>query len=463
MKLCLVSHNFLPEHRAGTEIYTASLAVRLLARGHGVSVFTTEKEISRPHLSVRERDFEGVPVHELVNNLYYESFAETWDEPRIARAFGDFLERERPDLVHFHHLLYLSAGCIEECARRGIPVVFTLHDYWLQCPRFGQRIHSDGSLCRTVESARCGGCLTTFAYAQSPVQRAVGTTVARVRESLGIDLGPLARDAGRWLGGRGDTGASAAELEATPRARELAREVEARHEGLRARVVPHVARFLSPSRFLLEELRAWGIPEERSRHLATGMDLELPERGPRPARGLRFAYVGSLVPVKGVHVLLEAWALVEPALRDGSTLSVFGPAQHEAAYVRELRRRAPEVGATLAGPLEREAVGRTLCETDVLCVPSIWFENAPLVVFEATRARTAVLASELGGLAEMVRPGANGWHFRHGDAGDLARRMTELLREPARLDALEFDRVRVPTVDEQVSEIEAVYREVLDA
>ena len=42
MKLCLVSHNFLPDHKAGTEIYTATLAERLLARGHLVRVFTTE-------------------------------------------------------------------------------------------------------------------------------------------------------------------------------------------------------------------------------------------------------------------------------------------------------------------------------------------------------------------------------------------------------------------------------------
>ena len=293
------------------------------------------------------------------------------------------------------------------------------------------------------------------------MQRNVGSTVARLRSALGLDLGPLFRDAGRLLAGRGgNTGAPAGELEATPRARQLAALVQARHEGLRTRVLPHVARFLSPSRFLLGQLRDWGIPEQRSQHLPTGMDLELPERTPRPADGLRFAYIGSLVPVKGVDVLLRAWGQLSPALRASSSLRVFGPNQYEPAHVRELERLAVEVGATLEGPLERDHVGRALCEADVLCVPSVWYENAPLGVFEATRARTAVLASDLGGLAEMVREGENGWRFAPGDAGALAARMEELIRDPGRLDALDFDRVHVPDVDEQVDGIEAVYREV---
>src|SRR5687768_14980060 len=101
MKILLVSNNFLPRHTAGTEVYTAQLAHHLVRRGHQVSVFTAEKEISLPHLSLRKRQYKGLPVTEVINNLFYADFRETWDQPEIARAFGEHLDRERPDVVHF--------------------------------------------------------------------------------------------------------------------------------------------------------------------------------------------------------------------------------------------------------------------------------------------------------------------------------------------------------------------------
>ena len=59
-----ISHNFLPRHRAGTEVYTWQLGRELLGRGHDVRVFTSEKEISAPDGSLR------VCVDELLFALY---------------------------------------------------------------------------------------------------------------------------------------------------------------------------------------------------------------------------------------------------------------------------------------------------------------------------------------------------------------------------------------------------------
>ena len=70
MKILLVSHVFLPRHPAGTEIYTFQVGRALQALGHDVHVFTTEKDIARQNLSVAARDYKGLPVHELFNNLY---------------------------------------------------------------------------------------------------------------------------------------------------------------------------------------------------------------------------------------------------------------------------------------------------------------------------------------------------------------------------------------------------------
>jgi glycosyltransferase involved in cell wall biosynthesis len=54
-------------------------------------------------------------------------------------------------------------------------------------------------------------------------------------------------------------------------------------------------------------------------------------------------------------------------------------------------------------------------------VPSIWWENSPVVIQEAMRAGTPLVVSDIGGMAEKVRPGVDGLHFTRGSVQDLAR------------------------------------------
>ena len=178
MRILFVLHDFLPKHPAGTEIYTFEVAKELQRRGHDVHIFAAEKDIGLPNLTVHFREYEGLPVHELTNNLFYSSFEETWDYPHVVKTFSLFLDDLKPDVVHFMHLLYLSVGCVEEVARRGIPVLYTLHDYWLQCARYGQRIHTNGNICHDIVPEVCGECLVDLKYKQSRVERAMAKGIA---------------------------------------------------------------------------------------------------------------------------------------------------------------------------------------------------------------------------------------------------------------------------------------------
>lgn len=459
MRILFVSHDFLPNHPSGTEIYTWQLGVRLMERGHEVHLFTTEKDVSRPHLRLDRRVFDGLQVHELVNNLFYGDFRETWDFPPAQAAFGRLLDELRPDVVHVMHLMYLSVGCVEEAAQRGIPVFFTLHDYWLQCARFGQRIHYDGSICHTIDFARCGGCLANFKFAQTPLQRRMARVLAGVRAVSGLDLArPLRRAAARLE--RPAPAATAPADEGAARA--MARAVEEREQGLRRRLVPRVARFFAPSRFLRERFLEWGIPAEKLEHLAYGLDLA-PYAGFRrsSADRVRIAFIGTLAPHKAPHLLLEAWGRLAPELRARGRLTIHGPKQHHPDYVARLERLAAEVGAQLAGRLERDDVPRALAETDLLVVPSVWYENSPLTLHEAMATRTPVLVSDLGGMAELVEPGVNGWRFRVGDAADLARHLELVLRDPTRLAALRPSDAGLKDMRTSAAEMEARYQAAL--
>lgn len=94
-------------------------------------------------------------------------------------------------------------------------------------------------------------------------------------------------------------------------------------------------------------------------------------------------------------------------------------------------------------------------------MPSVWFENSPLVIHEALAARTPLLVSDFGGMAELVSPGRDGWRFAVGDAGALAAELERLLREPAALRALAFDGVRPRDMGEAAADMEERYAELL--
>jgi len=461
MRILLVLHDFLPAHPSGTEVYTGQLALALRERGHEVEIFATEKDVSRPHLRLDRRVWQGIVVHELVNNLFYDDFRETWDWPPAVAAFRRVLDGFRPDVVHVMHLLYLSLGVVEEACERGLPVFFTLHDFWLQCARFGQRIHADGSICHAIDFERCGTCLARLKFAQTPLQRGAARAVARVRSATGLDLAPLARGGAGLLGLHGR--AKGAHEPAPERERAMARAMATRDEELRRRLVPSVERFLAPSRFLRERFVDWGIPAERIAHFPNGVDLERFGGVARTrADRVRVAFLGTLAPHKAPHLLVEAWSRLSADLRERASLTLYGPAHHFPDYVADLERAAAAAGARLAGPIASDDVPRALAQIDLLVVPSVWYENAPLSILEARATRTPLVVSDLGGMAELVEPGRDGWRFRPGDAADLAEKLARVIADPSLLRQLDFGGAPVKGMREVAQDAEALYRAALE-
>ncbi|MEO2144837.1 MAG: glycosyltransferase, partial [bacterium] len=151
MRILIVTHRYPPSYSAGTERYSEALAKGLVARGHEVHVCCAEKDVSQRDYSLVRRVHRGVEVHEIINNLFYDSFNETYQNPSVEAVFASVLKVVRPDVVHVQHLMYLSVGCLGLAADSGARVVMTLHDFGLECARMGQLLHVDGGLCETVE------------------------------------------------------------------------------------------------------------------------------------------------------------------------------------------------------------------------------------------------------------------------------------------------------------------------
>ncbi len=164
MKILQVIHDFLPRHQAGSELYCYHLCRALQNLGHEVRLCFTEIDPQRADYATREGTYEGLPFLEIVNNHAYRTFRETYRNPRVDAVFERLLREYRPEVVHFHHLLSLSFNCVRLCKSRGIPVVFTLHDYWLTCPRGGgQRFRGEGKICHEVDTRLCAECVARYA------------------------------------------------------------------------------------------------------------------------------------------------------------------------------------------------------------------------------------------------------------------------------------------------------------
>ena len=462
MRVLLVTHRFPPGHRAGTERHVEALAAELAGRGHDVCVLTAEKDLARTDLTLHTRDHAGVPVVELVDNMLLERFEETWDRPALAPLYDRVLADFGPDVVHVHHLMYGGVQLLERARARGAALVMTLHDFWLECGRMGQLRSAGGHLCEVVDTARCGRCLPSVAWRQPRGARAVAGALRQVRRWTGVDLLPAATRARRA---------------APPTLPTVDAEEAARFEGwarVRTRtlveaVQRHVQAIVAPSAFLGARTEALGLDGGLVRVLPTGLREDVGERAAERgvarlagAGPLEILFLGTLVPAKGAHLLLDAWSRLEEAVRERATLRVHGPGGHDLGYEARLAALGAEHGIEIGGALDGEGVAAALASADLLVVPSLWFENRPTVVLEALASGRPCLVADRGGMAELVRPGKEGWHFRLGDPVDLARALRELLLAPARVRALQPDASHLPRFGETVDALVALYDEVLE-
>src|SRR5579862_3384773 len=158
MKILQVIHTFPPISQAGSEIYTFNLS-KELAKHHELFVAYRVADANRPEYDVQRGKYEGLGIW-TINNTFrnFKSFEDTYRNDEIAARFGKFLDEIRPDVVHFQHVTCLSTTCVHEAKKRKIPVVFTLHDYWLICPR-GQFVKRDLTLSEEQDDVSCVQCM----------------------------------------------------------------------------------------------------------------------------------------------------------------------------------------------------------------------------------------------------------------------------------------------------------------
>lgn len=303
-------------------------------------------------------------------------FRDTWALPAMEAALLQVLEEENVDVVHLHHFAHLGFGLAETASKYGVPVLFHLHDYHSICVR-GQLVQRDLSRCDGPSESKCAACVLEHLRAGPALHVA-----ARFAKVLGVRK--IARD---WI----------AKDDTKPKDLEQIRDrIEASKTDF-----AHISRFLSPSHNLAERMKTvgWADPNRifvEDLPLNQGFQSKAPELN----GVLRFLFVGSLIPTKGPHLLLEAAKGLDcEVFFYGPTPGFDGHPGWGEALVAAIRKQEGAYYGGVFQSAERDLVYES---ADVLVLPSTWEENSPLVLREGLAAGLPVVASRVGGLQELA-------------------------------------------------------------
>ncbi|MDQ7990025.1 MAG: glycosyltransferase family 4 protein [Candidatus Dactylopiibacterium sp.] len=287
----------------------------------------------------------------------------------VTTWFADLIRALRPSVVHTHHYAHLGLDYLRVIKQvdPDIRIVMTLHEYMAICNNNGQMIKTGSfKLCSRESLDECRQCF--------PEKTAEDFWLRKHRYQQYFAL---------------------------------------------------VDQFVSPSEFLRQRYIDWGIAPEKIVVIENGQSDEAP-LPPRPLRDgetrNRFGFFGQINPFKGLDVLLEALHLMKKKERKQIVLEVHGAnLEHQPEAYREkiMKLREPLIKEGVVrwvGPYQPHELRRRMAGVDWVVVPSIWWENSPMVIQEAFTCGRPLLVSDIGGMAEKVGDGVDGIHVPAGNS-----------------------------------------------
>ncbi len=415
-------------YNAGSEIYTQNIARGLSDLGHEVMIFS---RLENPFINqfeiVNEQDQSqksSFPV-KLINVVNLQNRFQT---DKVDERFNTIISEFSPDVVHFNHLNHLSLGIIDVAASYNLPIVFTLHDFWLSCPR-GQFIQNNfglepsWSLCDGQEDKKCAiHCFMRFASGES--------------DSITDDIAYWTN----W--------------------------VKLRRKHI-SRLVENVNLFIAPSFSLLERMKqALGLADEQIKYLDYGFDLGRLQGRVKREGQFTFGYIGTHIVTKGIHHLIESFSQLSSKAR----LVIWGRSRGEVTpFLKELANKAPTHLHIewREEYINEEIVSEVFNHIDCLVVPSIWLENSPLVIHEAQQVRVPVITANVGGMADYVKHKENGLLFKHRNVKSLAEQMQFAIDHPALLKkwgmrGYLYSEGDVVSIEDHVQELLEIYKNIME-
>lgn len=404
MRVLMLSQ-FYPPTVGGEERHVQDLSVALAARGHDVAVATLW------HAGLPEREVDrGVRLHRVrgtmqrAKQLFIESerrHAPPFPDPELTLALRRVVAEERPQVVHAHNWLVHSFLPIKPWS--GARLVMSLHDYSLVCAK-KSLVYRDAP-CSGPGFAKCLGCASRHYGAAKGIPTTLANWGMGVVERAAVDMFVTVSQA--TAAGNGLVGSR-----------------------LPFQVIPN---------FLSDDLAAPGSGWDE--YMAQLPDEEF------------LLFVGDLRPFKGIDVLLRAYA----GMAGAPPLVLIGQITQDApgAFPPNVRALGSWPHGAVMAAWRRSLAG---------LLPSVGYETFGIAALEGMASGRPVIASRIGGLADVVVDGETGYLVPPGDAGALRRAIERLLEDPqlrARMGQQAARRAAEFRAGAVVPRIEQLYRRLL--
>ncbi len=439
----------------GSIIHVESIMEQLAKRKIHNSYFCGGRyNLLTPRTFIKKWRKPSATVYEVVNspNLIgsYESIPFHITSDEIESLFLRILDEEKPDLIHFHELESLCGSLLSIARIKKIPYVVDIHNYWYLCHQ-GELTNMAGSVCSDfLKGKKCVNC-----YSQYRNSRLGWMYVGYVRNTpLGKLTEKLARVIYRQIARREK---SLKKPSSFPPSLFYNRREFFVKELSKAPIV------IFPSQRVKDIYSKYGVSPHRSfviMALNTTFSHIKPKELPRqPKDKVVFGYVGRVVEAKGVHLILDA---VEQ-LRDLDGLfvvSIFGGGDE--VYIENLKKRAKNMKSVeFKGHYSQDEIQSVLDSIDIAIMPSIWEDCAPIVINELKFSRTPLIGSKIGGIAESVKHGVNGFLFEPSNVSELASYMRKIIENPSIISSFMESLDTTFDMDKYMQNIFEVYEEAL--
>ena len=346
----LLSNKFY-YRRGGDCVCTLNTEQLLKAHGHEVAVFAMDYP---ENLDTPWNRYFPQNMSKLM------AFTRPFGSREVRRKFNALLDDFRPDVVHLNNIHTQLSPVIAELAhRRGIRVVWTLHDYKLLCPRY-DCLRDGREICERCFNGDKRSCLASKCMKGSTLASWVGY-----------------REAVMWN---------------------------------RERLEACTDRFICPSRFMAEKMEQGGFNKEKLEVLCNFINVEKCRRDDYGKEDY-YCFIGRLSHEKGVGTLIDAASSLPFKLK----VIGGGPL----AEGLQAKSRGLQANIEFVGFKQWEEIKELVGKARFTVVPSEWYENNPLSVIEAQCLGTPVLGARIGGIPELIEEGVTGMTFESGNGDDL--------------------------------------------
>ena len=441
MHILKIIHGYPPNYNAGSEVYSQSI-VDELKKNNKVTVFTREENEYLPDFNFRFETKDNV-------DFVYVNMARSKDgynHSLLNNRFAKFISEIKPDIAHIGHLNHLSIGIVDELNNQNIPIIYTLHDYWLMCPRgqFLQR-NFDGEnlfqLCDKQENRKCAeSCYKMyFSGYEMSFEQSLSYEFSHT-EHIDKDKLDDVEHWTNWIDSRMYT------------TKELINKVDLFH---------------APSKYLMNRyINDFGIPQERIFYL----DYGFPTHYLQPVETFEsdeftFGYIGTHIPAKGINQLIEAFKKVKGKAR----LKIFGREQGQNTIALKNMAKTSKNPIEFCGEYINENLAQVVFnKVNCIVVPSIWAENSPLVIHEAQACHIPVITANFGGMKEYVEHNVNGLLFKHRDVNSLSEQLQFAIDNNNKMKTLGekgylySENGEIPNIKEHCKTLTKRYKEIID-